>query len=43
MVRKTTSLRIDPDLWKKVKLHCVQNELDISEYIENLVKKDLKL
>lgn len=43
MTRKTTSLKIDEELWKKVKIHCIQKEIDISEYIENLVKKDLKL
>jgi len=43
MVRKTTSLKIDEDLWKKVKIHCINENIDISEYIENLVKKDLKI
>ncbi len=43
MVRKTTSLKIDEDLWKKVKIHCINESIDISEYIEKLVKKDLKL
>lgn len=41
--RKTTSLRVDPEIWKKVRVHCAENDLDISEYIENLIKKDLKL
>lgn len=43
MVRKTTSLKIDDEIWKKVKIHCIEKGIDISEYIENLVKKDLKL
>jgi len=42
MVRQTTSLKIDPDLWKEVKINCIKKDLDISEYIEGLVKKDLK-
>lgn len=41
-MRKTTSLKFDVDLWKKVKIHCIEKSIDISEYIENLVRKDLK-
>jgi hypothetical protein len=43
MEKKTTSLKIDPELWKKVKKHCIDTEEDISEYVEKLIKKDLKL
>ena len=42
MARKTTSIKVDPQLWKKVKKHCIDLEVDISEYIENLIKKDIK-
>ena len=42
MVRKTTSLKIDDELWKKVKIHCIMEGSEISEYIENLIKEDLK-
>ncbi len=40
--RVTKSLKIDPDIWKKVKVYCAQKETDISEYIEELIKKDMK-
>jgi hypothetical protein len=40
MLRKTTSIKIDPELWKKVKKHCIDKEIDVSEYIEELIKKD---
>ena len=43
MVRKTTSLKIESELWKEVKKHCIDKEMDISEYIEYLVQKDLGL
>lgn len=39
--RKTTSLKIDEELWKKVKINCIQKEIDISDYIESLIKKNL--
>ena len=42
MVRKTTSLKIDEEIWKEVKIHCIQKDKDISEYLEELIKTDLK-
>lgn len=41
MARKTTSIKFDDQLWKKVKVHCIEKDMDISDYIEGLVKKDL--
>ena len=43
MGRKTTSLKIDPGLWKEVKKTCIDKEEDISDYIEKLIKRDLKI
>ena len=40
--RKTTSLKIDEELWKHVKIYCVTEGIDISDYLEELIKKDLK-
>ncbi len=42
MTRKTTSLKIDSDLWKRVKKRCIDAEQDISVYIEELITKDLE-
>ena len=42
VIKKTTSIKIDPDLWKEVKLYCIKEEIDISNYLEKLIKKDLK-
>jgi len=42
MVRKTTSLKIDPELWKEVKIHCINKGVDISDWLEKVIKKDLK-
>ena len=41
MIRKTTSIKIDPELWKQAKKHCIDADIDISEYVEVLLKKDL--
>jgi len=42
MVRKTTSLKIDEKLWKDVKIGCIKKDIEISEYLEKLIKRDLK-
>ena len=42
MVKKTTSLKVDENLWKEVKIHCIKKDIEISKYIEDLFKKDLK-
>ncbi len=41
--RDTTSIKINPYIWKQVKKHCIDEDLEISEYLERLIKKDLKL
>ncbi len=40
--RVTKSIKIDPDLWTDVKIHCAKEHSDMSDYIEDLIKKDLK-
>lgn len=42
MERKTTSIKMDPELWKSVKKKCIDDEKDISEYIESLIRKDIE-
>jgi hypothetical protein len=41
MVKKKTSLVIEEDLWQDVKIHCIKNKIDISEWITELIKKEL--
>ena len=42
-MRVTKSIKINPDLWKEAKKHCIDKDLELSEYIEGLIKKDLKV
>jgi macrodomain Ter protein organizer (MatP/YcbG family) len=42
MERRTTSIKIDPDLWKKVRKYCIDKEMDVSDYIEGLIKVDME-
>jgi len=42
MARKKTSIVFDEDLWKKLKHHCIESDTEPSEYLETLVRKDLR-
>jgi hypothetical protein len=42
MVRKTTSLKVEEEIWKDVKIYCIKNNLEISEFVEELLKKGVK-
>jgi hypothetical protein len=39
--RKTTSIKIDPDVWAEARKHCIDERMDVSEYIEELIKENL--
>jgi len=43
MERQTISLKINPELWKEAKKKCIDESLQYSNYIEGLIKKDLKI
>ena len=40
IIRKTTSIKIDPDVWKEARKYCIDNNMDVSVYIEKLIKKE---
>ena len=42
MARKTTSIKIDEDLWKKFKIRAIEKNKEISTYLEELIRKALK-
>jgi len=42
MVRKTTSLKIDEELWKKLKINCILKGVELSSYLEEIIREDLK-
>jgi len=43
MNRKTTSLKINPEIWKTAKKKCIDKDISISEYVESLIEKDVRL
>ncbi len=42
MVRKTTSLKVEEELWKTVKIYCIKNNLELSELVEIALKEVMK-
>jgi len=42
MAKKKTSLVIDEDLWQDVKIHCIKEKKDISDWLEELIRGELK-
>jgi predicted HicB family RNase H-like nuclease len=41
--KKKTSIKIDPELWKEIKIEAIRREMDISEFVEQTLRKELKL
>ena len=41
--KKHTSIRINATVHKAAIIHCVTNDLVFADYVESLIKKDLKL
>lgn len=40
--RKTTSIKVNPQLWKEVKKYCIDKNMGVSDFLENLIKKEIK-
>jgi predicted transcriptional regulator len=42
MERKTTSIKVDPELWKEFKKHAIDQDKDISEILEEMIREKVK-
>jgi hypothetical protein len=42
MEKKTTSIKINPELWQEVKIYCIKQKIDISDWLEKIINKELK-
>jgi hypothetical protein len=40
--RIPTSIKIDPDLWKEAKIEAITQNMDLSEIVENALRKELR-
>ena len=42
MEKVSKSIRIDPELWKKIKVYVAEGDTDISSFIETAIRKELE-
>jgi len=42
MERKTTSIKVEPQLWKETKKLAIDRGVDVSELVESALKKELQ-
>ena len=40
--REATSIKIDPELWKEAKIEAIRREIDVSELVEDALRKELR-
>lgn len=40
--RKATTIKIDPELWKATKIEAIKREIEVSELVEEAVRKEIK-
>jgi predicted HicB family RNase H-like nuclease len=38
-----TSIRVDPELWKEVKIEAIRRDVEVSELVEQALKRELGL
>jgi hypothetical protein len=42
MTKMVTSIRIDDVLWKKAKIHAIENNETVTDMVERLLKKEIE-
>ncbi len=40
--RVTTSIKVTPDFWADVKIYCIRNRIEVSEFVEKTLKKAIE-
>lgn len=40
--REVTSIKVDPELWKEVKIQAIREDVEISEFMDRAIKKELE-
>lgn len=40
--KEYTSIRVDPDLWKEVKIQAIREDLEVSEFMERAIKHEFE-
>jgi predicted HicB family RNase H-like nuclease len=39
--RESTSIKIDPELWKEAKIEAIRRDMDLSQLVEQALRKEL--
>lgn len=39
--REVTSIKVDPELWKEVKIQAIREDVEISEFMDRAIKREL--
>lgn len=39
--RESTSIKIDPELWKAAKIEAIKRDMDLSDLVEHALQKEL--
>ena len=42
MEKKTTSIKVNPELWKDFKKYAIDKERDLSDILEDLIKREVQ-
>jgi predicted transcriptional regulator len=42
LAKMVTSIRVDDDLWKKARIHAIQNDETMTDMVERLLKKEIE-
>jgi len=40
--RVTTSFKSDPELWKEVKIEAIRRDMEVSDFVDLALRKELK-
>ena len=41
-MKKKTSIVVEDNLWQEVKIHCIKSKIDISDWLNKIMKKELE-
>jgi hypothetical protein len=39
--REATSIKVDPELWKEVKIQAIREDIEVSELMERALRREL--
>lgn len=40
--RESTSIKVDPNLWKEAKIEAIRRDMDLSDLVDDALRKELK-